>query len=82
MTASLSPATTDAPTLLTYKQAAEILQVSDRTVWQLVKDGQLRAVRFGRTVRIDRQDLDAFIEAAKAHDCGAPVGEEPHPHRI
>ena len=51
--------------LLTYKQTAELLQVSERTVFTLVKENQLRAVRFGRTVRIDQDDLHAFIERAK-----------------
>jgi excisionase family DNA binding protein len=70
--------------LLTYKQAGELLQVSDRTVFTLVKTGRLRAVRFGPvkrrrvrrngremevehagTVRIDRRDLEDFIQRAK-----------------
>lgn len=54
------------PILLTYQEAAKLLGVSDRTVWQLVADGKIPAVRFAaRTVRIDRQDIDKFIEAAK-----------------
>lgn len=59
--------TTDAtPILLTYQQAADVLGVSDRTVWTLVDHGHLPCVRFGgRTVRIDRRDLDTFIEWAK-----------------
>ena len=51
--------------LLTYKQAGKLLQVSDRTVFTLVKTGQLKAVRFGHTVRIDRRDLETFIQQAK-----------------
>ena len=51
--------------LLTYEDAAKILQVTDRTVWQLVKDRKLAAVRFGRSVRIDPADLQTFIEQAK-----------------
>lgn len=59
-----TPAT---PLLLTYRQAAELLQVSDRTVWALVNDGKLRAVRFaGRTVRIDPADLREFINRSKS----------------
>jgi excisionase family DNA binding protein len=61
--------TGDTPPLLTYKQAAKLLQVSDRTVFTLVKTGQLKAVRFGHTVRIDRRDLDDFIQQAK-NGCG------------
>ena len=51
--------------LLKYRQAAEVLQVSDRTIFTLVKTGQLKAVRFRGTVRIDRRDLEAFIQQAK-----------------
>ncbi len=59
----------DAPRLLTYRQAAEILGVVDRTVYNLVRRGALPAVRFGRTVRIDPRDLQAFIEEAKDPAC-------------
>ncbi|HUW83539.1 MAG TPA: helix-turn-helix domain-containing protein [Phycisphaerae bacterium] len=51
--------------LLTYRQAARILGVTARTVWTLVNRGQLRAVRFGGTVRIDPADLREFVERAK-----------------
>lgn len=52
--------------LLTYLEAAKLLGVSDRTVWAMVNRGELPAVRFaGRTVRIDRRDLEAFIARAK-----------------
>jgi excisionase family DNA binding protein len=51
--------------LLTYRQAAKVLGVTERTVWSLVNAGTLPAVRFGRCVRIDPADLRAFIERAK-----------------
>ncbi|MAG17649.1 MAG: hypothetical protein CMJ21_06220 [Phycisphaerae bacterium] len=54
--------------LLTYQETGKLLGVSDRTIWQLVKDGKLRAVRFGRSVRIDPADLRGFIDRAKAKD--------------
>ena len=38
--------------LLTYKQAGDLLGVTERTVWTLVDHGELPAVRFGRSVRI------------------------------
>jgi len=53
------------PSLLTYRQAAMVLGVTDRTIWTLVNRGALLAVRFGRSVRIDPADLRAFIERAK-----------------
>ncbi|RMH23666.1 MAG: DNA-binding protein [Planctomycetota bacterium] len=56
--------------LLTYRQAAKVLGVTERTVWTLVHDGALPAVRFGRSVRIDPADLRAFIERGKRGGIG------------
>ena len=51
--------------LLTYKQAGDLLGVTERTVWTLVDDGELPAVRFGRSVRIDPVDLRSYIDRCK-----------------
>lgn len=51
--------------LLTYEQAGKLLRVTSRTVWTLVDRGDLTAVRFGSSVRIDPVDLRAFIDRAK-----------------
>ena len=51
--------------MLTYGETAKLLHVSDRTVWQMVKDGRLPAVRFGGSVRIDPADVDRFVQKAK-----------------
>ena len=53
--------------LVTAKQAASMLAISERTLWQLTNDGHLPAVRFGRTVRYDLGDLRAFITSRR---CG------------
>ncbi|HMN96930.1 MAG TPA: helix-turn-helix domain-containing protein [Phycisphaerales bacterium] len=55
----------DLSPLLTYREAAKVLGVTERTVWTLVAGGVLPAVRFGRSVRIDPADLRAFIERSK-----------------
>ena len=51
--------------LLTVPEVVALTGWSRSFVYQLVTSGKLRAVRAGRTVRIDRADLDAFIEASK-----------------
>ena len=52
--------------LLTYKEAAQYSSISARKMWELVNRGVIPAVRpDGRMVRLDRADLDAFIEARK-----------------
>lgn len=54
-----------APACLRVSEAAAYLAISERTCWTLVKEGKIPAVRFGKVVRIERTDLDAFIQAAK-----------------
>ena len=51
--------------LLTYDQVGKMLGVTGRTVWTLVDRGDLPAVRFGHSVRIDPADLRAFIDRSK-----------------
>ncbi len=57
-----------AMTLLTPKQAAERVGVSDSLVYEWCADGLLPHYRFGRKnrrgcIRIDANDLDAFMAA-------------------
>lgn len=46
---------------VTYREAGNSLGVCERVVWQLVKDGQLKAVRIGRSVRIPVSELERFV---------------------
>ena len=49
--------------LLTVPQAAEYLQVSDRTIWRYIEIGQIEAKRLGpRMVRISKAAIEALIE--------------------
>jgi excisionase family DNA binding protein len=47
--------------LLTIKQVAESLQVSQRTVHRLIKDGRLKVVRIRGSVRVRPEDRDSLI---------------------
>lgn len=52
---------------VTYREAGDSLGVCERVVWQLVKDGRLKAVRIGRSVRIPVTELERFVlESANA----------------
>ncbi len=52
--------------LITSKEAAKYLCISERTLWQLSKDGKIPIVRVKkRVVRYDIADLGAFIEQQK-----------------
>jgi len=54
------------PLLLTVRQAAKVLTISERTLWGLTKSGDIPAVRFGRrNVRYIRDDLRRWIDRAK-----------------
>lgn len=51
--------------LLDVKQAAEVLRVSEWTIRAWVRAKKLKPVRLGRLVRLDEQELQEFIGAAK-----------------
>ena len=49
---------------LTKKQAAEMLQVSQRQVQKWIAEGSLKSHRLGhRTLRIEAADLQSFVKA-------------------
>lgn len=50
---------------LTAKQAAEIVGVSVKTVWNWCNTGKLKASKIGcgRNYRIRRADLDAYMDS-------------------
>jgi|TARA_R100001530_G_scaffold4865_2_gene6317 excisionase family DNA binding protein len=46
----------------TYKEAAFVMGLSTRYLMRLVKEGRLKAVRFGKSTRIRKADLEQLIE--------------------
>ncbi|MCP4885003.1 MAG: helix-turn-helix domain-containing protein [Planctomycetaceae bacterium] len=51
--------------LLRPREAAEWLQVSERTLWTLTQKGEITSIRIGRSVRYDLGDLIEFVESRK-----------------
>lgn len=51
--------------LLTKREAAQRLGMSERYVHNLLRSGDLKPVGMGRAVRIDINDLAALIESRK-----------------
>ena len=47
--------------LETVGETANNLNVSERTVWRLIKSGDLRVVRFAGVVRVRPEDRVAFV---------------------
>ncbi|HYA45077.1 MAG TPA: helix-turn-helix domain-containing protein [Acidimicrobiales bacterium] len=46
---------------VTVAEVADLLRVSNMTVYRLVQAGELPAVRVGRSYRIREEDIDRFI---------------------
>jgi excisionase family DNA binding protein len=51
------------PRYLTYRQAEELTGLSRQTVWRLIKTGHVRAFKVGRSVKIERRSLEAYVQA-------------------
>lgn len=49
--------------LLTLRQVAEWLQVSDRTVHRLIADDKLHGVKVGRQWRFDESEVEAYLNS-------------------
>lgn len=49
--------------LLTVAEVADVLRVSNMTVYRLIKSGQLAAIRVGKNYRIRQADLDGYLSA-------------------
>jgi excisionase family DNA binding protein len=66
---------------MTIKEVAEFLNISTQMVYNLVKDGSLKAFKIGSASRIMHSDLQEFIfqqKAAFAKDHVASVPEDSH----
>ena len=55
-------ATRDEPVLLTIEEASRYLRISRAKTYLMAKCGELPAVRMGRSVRIRRDRLDAWLD--------------------
>jgi excisionase family DNA binding protein len=62
--------TADAKPLLSFEQAAERLAYRPSYVYELVRSGQLIAVRFGKYIRVKPSDIDLFV---KHHRSPRPI---------
>jgi len=51
----------DRARFLTVAEVADLLRVSAMTVYRLIEAGELRALRVGKSFRINTDDLDAFL---------------------
>lgn len=47
---------------LTPEEVSKLLKVTRLTVYRWIKEGELKAVKAGRAVRVRREDLEAFLK--------------------
>jgi excisionase family DNA binding protein len=47
--------------LMTVAEVADVLRVSNMTVYRLIKAGELPAIRVGKSFRIQQRDLSAYL---------------------
>jgi excisionase family DNA binding protein len=58
---------TDAPDVLTVPEVAAILRVNRDSAYELVRRGELQAVHIGRSVRVTRWALEAYLRGGGEH---------------
>ena len=61
----------DEPLLVDVPTAAKMLSICSKTLWALTDSGQITAVRIGRSVRYDPDDLRTWIARTKATKAAA-----------
>lgn len=52
-------------TWLSTAEAARRLGIGARTLYRLIDEGQIPAYKFGRVIRLQVREVDAFIDAAR-----------------
>jgi excisionase family DNA binding protein len=60
------PLKKEIPRLLNALEVSQILGLGHSTIYQLIRQGELPCVRFGRAVRVRPEDLDIFIQANRS----------------
>ena len=57
----LEPTTNSGARFFTVAEVADLVRVSNMTVYRLIQQGELPAIRVGRSYRIRSEDVDHFL---------------------
>jgi excisionase family DNA binding protein len=57
--------------LLTSREAARYLGISERHLWAITARGDLPCIKLGRTVRYAIEDIEAYLKRSKSGGKGA-----------
>ena len=50
---------------LSTAEAARKLGITTRTLYRLIDEGQLPAYKFGRVIRLQEHEVEAFVQSAR-----------------
>ncbi len=50
------------PEILTVKEACQILKVSKTTLYRIVREKELKAIKVRKSIRIKKEDLISYID--------------------
>lgn len=65
MNKKISISSENLPVVLSVQQLAEVLQIGRNSAYDLVKSGQIRSIRIGKTIRIPQAALLEYL--GKSH---------------
>jgi excisionase family DNA binding protein len=63
-----SPGATIKPAWVSYRDAEVYCSLSRVTLWRLISEGEIKAARCGRAVRISVDSLDAYLSRQASGD--------------
>jgi excisionase family DNA binding protein len=61
-------APTITPAALKPKEAARYLSISERSIYNMIERGELKAIKVGRSTRLRVRDLDGFLLVGTSHE--------------
>jgi excisionase family DNA binding protein len=63
--------TSDPQVAYTVQDAAGLLGLGERTVWEMIRAGEIESVKIGKSRRISRAAIVAFIESKRGEESAA-----------
>lgn len=64
----------EAPEILTVAEAAQVLRIGRNQAYELIRQGELPALRLGRTIRVSKAALERLLDP----DPGDSMNVTPH----
>ncbi len=59
------------PDILNLTEVADLLRVTNQTIYNMIKDGRLKAYKFGREWRFFRKDVQSYMSSGEVYDIAA-----------